>query len=83
MTSCCSPTTSSFPVASTLSAQASTSPIVWAEISALQQAILSTSGGCSCSGSGQFGSCYGGATPMTFVSGVTSVTVTNGRFWLL
>lgn len=47
----CTPSSTTFPQATTFAAQAATSPIVWAEISALQQAILSTAGGCSCSGS--------------------------------
>jgi hypothetical protein len=68
---------SSFPNASTMETLATNLPVVWEEICAIQQAILAASSQCSPSG-GQMCTTVGGTTPMTFVSGVTSVTVVNG-----
>jgi hypothetical protein len=76
MTDCCAPG-SGFPNASTMEQLATNYPVVWEEICMIQQAILAASSQCSASG-GQMCTVVGGNTPMTFVSGVTSVTVVNG-----
>lgn len=55
---------------------ATNNSVVWEEICMLQQAILAASSQCQ-SGGGQFCTTIGGTTPMTFVSGVSSVTVTH------
>jgi hypothetical protein len=52
-------------------------PVVWEEICAIQQAVLSASSQCR-TGGPQMCTTIGGTTPMTFVSGVTSVNVTSG-----
>lgn len=72
---CCSPS-SGFPSASSMEALATNNSVIWEEICMLQQAILAASSQCQ-SGGGQFCTTVGGATPMTFVSGVESVTVTH------
>lgn len=76
MTSCCSPE-SGFPLASVMQQISLNSPVIWQEICAIQQAILSASSQCQPSGGKMF-TVVAGNTPMTFVSGVTSVNVTNG-----
>lgn len=80
----CDPTSTSsssansgFPTASTMETLATNLPVVWEEICALQQAILAASSQCQ-PGGGQMCTTVGGTTPMTFVTGVTSVTVVNG-----
>ena len=76
MSDCCAPG-SGFPNASTMEQIATNNPIIWSEICAIQQAILAASSLCSVPG-GQMCTTVGGSTPMTFVAGVSSVTVVNG-----
>lgn len=76
MADCCTPG-SGFPNAATMQQLATNFPVVWEEICMLQQAILSASSLCQVGG-GQMCATIGGTTPMTFVTGVTGVTVTNG-----
>jgi hypothetical protein len=52
-------------------------PVVWEEICMLQQAILAASSQCQVGG-GQMCATIGGTTPMTFVSGILEILVTNG-----
>lgn len=87
MTDCCSSDGSGFPDASTLAGMSTNWPVVWAEISALQQAILTASSQCPspCNGpggnpglGGKTNVCIGGTTPMTYMSGITAVTVISG-----
>lgn len=68
---------SGFPDASTMETLASNLPIVWQEISMIQQDILAASSQCQ-PGGGQMCTTIGGNTPMTFVSGVNSVSVVSG-----
>lgn len=76
MADCCTPGTG-FPNASTMEQLATNYPVVWEEICMLQQAILAASSQCQVGG-GQMCTTVGGTTPMTFVTGVSSVTVVNG-----
>jgi hypothetical protein len=76
MADCCTPG-SGFPNAATMEQLATNYPVVWEEICMLQQAILAASSQCQ-PGGGQMCTTVGGNTPMTFVSGVSSVTVVNG-----
>ena len=76
MADCCTPGTG-FPNASQMEQLATNLPVVWEEICMLQQAVLSASSQCQ-PGGGQMCTTVGGTTPMTFVSGVSSVTVVNG-----
>lgn len=76
MADCCAPS-SGFPNAATMQQLATNFPVVWEEICMLQQAILAASSQCQ-SGGGQMCTTVGGNTPMTFVSGVETVTVVNG-----
>jgi hypothetical protein len=69
--------TSGFPNAATMLQLATNYPVIWEEICMIQQAVLAASSQCQ-SGGGQMCTTVGGTTPMTFVSGVTSVTVVNG-----
>jgi hypothetical protein len=55
---------------------ATNNPIIWEEICDIQQAILAASSQCQVGG-GQMCTTIGGNTPMTFVTGVTTVTVTS------
>lgn len=73
MSDCCAPG-SGFPSASTMEQLATNNAVVWEEICMLQQAILAAASQCQVGG-GQFCTTVGGATPMTFVTGVSSVTV--------
>jgi len=75
MSDCCSPG-SGFPSAPTMVQMATNNAVVWAEICAIQQAILAASSQCQ-PGGGRMCTIVGGTTPMTFVTGVSSVTVTN------
>ena len=68
---------SGFPDASTMETMATNLPTVWQEISMLQQDVLAASSQCQ-PGGGQMCVTVGGDTPMTFVSGVNSVSVVNG-----
>lgn len=72
---CNSPT--GFPNAAQMEQLATNLPVVWEEICMLQQGILAASSQCQ-PGGGQMCTTIGGLTPMTFVSGVSSITVVNG-----
>ena len=74
MTNCCAPG-SGFPSASTMENLSTNYPVVWEEICMIQQAILAAS---SPTGGGQMSTTVGGTTPMTFITGLRSVTVTDG-----
>lgn len=77
MADCCVPGTG-FPNAATMELLATNNAVVWEEICKLQQAILAAASLCNPSGNGQMCVTVGGTTPMTFVSGVLEVIVTNG-----
>ena len=66
-----------FPNASTMGQLATNYPVVWEEICMLQQAILAASSQCQ-TGGGQMCTTIGGTTPMTFVTGITEILITNG-----
>jgi len=68
---------SGFPNAATMEILSTNLPVVWKEICMLQQAILDASSQC-VPGGGQMCTTVGGTTPMTFVTGVNTVTVVNG-----
>ena len=55
---------------------AANNAVIWEEICAIQQAVLAASSQCQVGG-GQLCTTVAGTTPMTFVTGVTSITVTN------
>jgi hypothetical protein len=76
MSDCCTPGTG-FPNASTMQQLATNYPVVWEEICMIQQAILAASSQCQIGG-GQMCTTIGGNTPMTFISGVSTVSVVNG-----
>jgi len=76
MSDCCVPG-SGFPNAGTMDQLALNHPLIWSEICAIQQAILAAASQCQ-PGGGQMCTVVGGNTPMTFVSGVDTVTVVNG-----
>ena len=69
---------SGFPNASTMGQLATNYPVVWDEICMLQKAILAASSQCQVGG-GQMCTTVGGTTPMTFVSGITEILVTNSN----
>lgn len=86
MSDCCNSGMAGFPTGSQMDAMSMNWPVVWAEISAIQQAILSAANNCTtqldCSGSsagtgGSLNVCVGGNTPMTFIDGISSVIVTT------
>jgi len=76
MSDCCTPGTG-FPNAATMEQLATNFPVVWKEICMIQQEILSASSQCQ-PGGGQMCTTVGGNTPMTFISGVDTVSVVNG-----
>lgn len=76
MSDCCTPG-SGFPNAALMQQMATNNSIVWKEICMLQQAILEASSQCQIGG-GKMCVTVGGNTPMTFVSGIESVTVNDG-----
>jgi len=76
MSDCCTPGTG-FPNSSLMQQLALNHPVIWEEICMIQQAILAASSQCQVGG-GQMCTTVGGTTPMTFVTGVESVTVVNG-----
>lgn len=76
MADCCTPGTG-FPNAALMEQLTANNPVIWEEICAIQQAILAASSQCQLGG-GQMCTTVAGTTPMTFVNGVSSVTVTNG-----
>ena len=69
--------TTGFPSSTQMEQLATNLPVVWEEICFIQQAILAASSQCQVGG-GQMSTTVGGTTPMTFVSGVSSVSVVNG-----
>ena len=69
--------TSGFPTAASMASLATNYPVIWEEICDIQQAILAASSQCQ-PGGGQMCTTVGGNTPMTFVSGVSSVAVVSG-----
>lgn len=75
MSDCCTPG-SGFPNAASMQQMALNNAVVWEEICAIQQGILAASSQCQVGG-GQMCATIGGTTPMTFVTGVNSVTVNN------
>ena len=75
MSDCCAPG-SGFPTASSMEQLATNLPVVWEEICMIQQAILAASSQCQVGG-GQMCTTVGGTTPMTFVAGISTVTVSN------
>jgi len=76
MSDCCTPGTG-FPNATLQGQLATNYPVIWEEICIIQQAILAASSQCQ-PGGGQMCTVVGGNTPMTFISGVLEVLVTNG-----
>lgn len=76
MADCCTSSTG-FPTASSMEQMALNHSVIWEEICLIQQGILSAASQCQTNG-GQMCATIGGSTPMTFVSGVSSVTVVNG-----
>ena len=75
MTDCCNPN-AGFPNATSMEQMATNNAVVWEEISDIQQGIIAASSQCQIGG-GQFCTTIGGRTPMTFMSGISYVTVTN------
>ena len=73
---CCLPA-SNFPNANSMESLSLNNSTVWEEINLIQQAILSASSQCQLGG-GQFSTTVAGNTPMTFVAGVDSISVTSG-----
>ena len=67
----------SFLKATDVRALAQDNMLLWTEICGIQKAILEASSLCSVPG-GQFETIVNDGTPMTWVSGITSVLVTNG-----
>jgi hypothetical protein len=76
MSDCCSPG-SGFPTAASMEQISTNLPVVWEEICKIQQAILAAASQCQ-PGGGRMCTAIGGDTPMTFVSGVETVTVNTG-----
>ena len=76
-TSTSSNASSGFPNAATMEVLATNFPVVWEEICMIQQAILAASSQCQ-TGGGKMYAVVGGNTPMTFITGVSSVGVING-----
>ena len=69
--------TGGFPSASSMEQQSTNQTVIWEEINDIQQAILAAASQCQ-PGGGKTCVTVGGNTPMTFISGVTSVTVNSG-----
>jgi hypothetical protein len=76
MSDCCTPGTG-FPTGPQMGQLATNFPVIWQEICMLQQAILAASSQCT-PGGGQMCVTVGGNTPMTFVSGILEILITNG-----
>lgn len=76
MSDCCSPGTG-FPNAPLMQQLALNHPVIWEEICMIQQAILAAASQCQVAG-GQMCTTVGGHTPMTFISGVQTITVNDG-----
>ncbi len=75
MSDCCTPGTG-FPNAASMQQMATNNAVVWEEICAIQQGVLAAASQCQVGG-GQMCTTIGGTTPMTFVTGVSTVTVTD------
>lgn len=75
MSNCCD-TGIGFPDAPLMEQLSTNHPIIWREICALQQAILEAASLCSLPNS--MCTTVAGTTPMTYVSGVESISVING-----
>lgn len=76
MSDCCEPS-GNYPNAASMRQMATNWSVVWEEICMIQQAILGAASQCQ-PGGGNMCVTVGGTTPMTFVSGISSVTVVNG-----
>lgn len=76
MADCCTPGTG-FPNAASMQQMATNYPIIWEEICQLQQAILAASSQCQ-PGGGKMSVTVAGTTPMTFIAGVSSITINDG-----
>lgn len=76
MSDCCTPGTG-FPNAGLMDQLALNHSIIWEEICMIQQAILAAASQCQVGG-GQMCTTVGGTTPMTFISGILEILVTNG-----
>ena len=76
MSDCCTPGTG-FPNSNLMQQLALNHPVIWEEICMIQQAILAAASQCQVGG-GQMCTVVGGNTPMTFVTGIDTVTVVNG-----
>jgi len=75
MADCCTPGTG-FPTGPQLGQIALANPIIWEEICMIQQAILEAASPCKpCGTVPEMCTVVGGNTPMTFVSGITSIEV--------
>ena len=75
MSDCCS-SAPGFPNAGQMEQLALNHPVIWREICAIQQAILSAASQCQIDG-GRMCTVVGGDTPMTFVGGIRGVTIDN------
>lgn len=75
MADCCAPG-SGFPTGPQMGQIAANLPVIWEEICKIQQAILEAASPCQ-PGGGQYCTIIAGDTPMTFVSGITDIVVTN------
>lgn len=73
MSDCCTPG-SGFPDASSMQQMSTNLPVVWEEICMIQQAILAASSHCQPAGA-KMCVTIAGTTPMTFISGVASITL--------
>lgn len=76
MSDCCTPGTG-FPNSNSMTQLALNHSVVWEEICMIQQAILAAASQCQ-PGGGQMCATIGGTTPMTFVSGILEILITNG-----
>lgn len=73
MSDCCTPG-AGFPAANLMQQMSTNLPVVWEEICMIQQAILAASSQCQPTG-GKMCVTVGGSTPMTFVTGIDSITL--------
>lgn len=76
MAVCCDPG-SGFPSASDMKDKSQNTALIFAEICAIQQAILAAASPCQ-PGGGQYCTSVAGTSPMTSLQNITSVTITNG-----
>lgn len=75
MSDCCTSNTG-FPSASSMAQMATNNVVTWGEIGMIQQAILAAASQCQVGGA-QMCTTVGGNTPMTFITGINTVNVTN------